>query len=162
MYVIAIVQARVGSIRFPNKVMQPVSVNIPMIEVLFSRLNQSKEIDKIVLATSTDLRNQPLIDHISNLGFEVFQGSENNVLDRYYQAASQYNPDAIVRITGDCPLVDPEVVDTVVNAYKLNNADYVCNTNPPTYPDGLDVEVFSFSALKTAWKNAKLVMIVNM
>jgi glutamate-1-semialdehyde 2,1-aminomutase len=155
MYVIAIVQARVGSIRFPNKVMQPVSVNIPMIEVLFSRLNQSKEIDKIVLATSTDLRNQPLIDHISNLGFEVFQGSENNVLDRYYQAASQYNPDAIVRITGDCPLVDPEVVDTVVNAYKLNNADYVCNTNPPTYPDGLDVEVFSFSALKTAWKNAK-------
>jgi len=155
MYIIAIVQARVGSVRFPNKVMQPVSVNIPMIEVLFSRLNQSKEIDKIVLATSTDLRNQSLIEHISNLGFEVFQGSENNVLDRYYQAALKYNPDVIVRITGDCPLVDPDIVDIVINTYKSSETDYICNTNPPTYPDGLDVEVFSFSALKIAWKNAK-------
>ena len=106
MYIIAIVQARMGSTRLPNKAMQSVSVDIPMIEVLFSRLNQSKEINKIVLATSIDPRNQPLVNHISSLGFEVFQGSENNVLDRYYQAALKYNPDVIVRITGDCPLVD--------------------------------------------------------
>ena len=155
MYIIAIVQARMGSTRLPNKVMLSVGRNTPMIEVLFSRLNQSKEIDKIILATSIDPCNQPLVSHVSNLGFEVFQGSEDDVLDRYYQAALKYGPDVIVRITGDCPLVDPNIVDIVINTYKKKETDYTCNTSPPTYPDGLDVEVFSFSALKIAWKNAK-------
>ena len=126
-----------------------------MIEVLLSRLSKSKEIDQIVLATSLDLRNKVLVDHVSQLGYDVFQGSEDDVLDRYYQAAVQKNPDAIVRITGDCPLLDSEVVDHVVQKYKASKADYVSNVSPPTYPDGLDVEVFSFSALKTAWKEAK-------
>ena len=155
MYIIAIVQARMGSTRLPNKVMKPVGSETPMIGVLLSRLSQSKEIDQIVLATSTDMCNQPLSEYVTKLGYNVFQGSENDVLDRYYQAALQYNPDVIVRITGDCPLVDSEVVDTVIKTYKESNVDYVSNTNPPTYPDGLDVEVFSFKALKIAWKEAK-------
>jgi glutamate-1-semialdehyde 2,1-aminomutase len=155
MYVVAIVQARMGSIRLPNKVMKLVSTGMPMIEVLLSRLSGSKEIDKIVLATSTDPCNYPLIKHVSKLGYDVFRGSENDLLDRYYQAALQQSSDIIVRITGDCPLIDPEIVDTVIKTYKVNNADYVCNVSPPTYPDGLDVEVFSFSSLKTAWENSK-------
>jgi len=155
MYVVALVQARMGSTRLPGKVMKPITTGEPMIEVLFSRLNQSVEIDKIVLATTNDYRNKPLISHIKGLGFEVFKGSEDNVLDRYYQAALKYNADIIVRITGDCPLIDSGVVDKVVNAYKKNVFDYVCNTSPPTYPDGLDVEVFSFSALKFSNIHAK-------
>ncbi len=155
MYVVAIVQARMGSTRLPNKVMKLVNKSAPIIEVLLSRLNKSIEIDKIILATSTESINQPLVDYVDKLGYDVFKGSENDVLDRYYQAALQYNPDIVVRITGDCPLIDPEIVDSVINKYKESDADYVSNTNPPTFPDGLDVEVFSFYALKIAWKNAK-------
>ena len=155
MYVIAIVQARMGSTRFPNKTMKLVSAGIPMIEAVLLRLSQSKKVDQVILATSTELNNQPLVDYVDKLGYDVFQGSERNVLDRYYQAALQYNPDAVVRITGDCPLIDPNIVDAAVRMYEENDVDYVSNTNPPTYPDGLDVEVFSFSALKIAWIEAK-------
>ena len=155
MRIIAIVQARMGSTRLPNKVMLPVNVNTPMIGALLSRLNRSKEIDQIILATSTDQRNNPLVKYVSELGYIVFQGSENDVLNRCYEAAKPHNPDIVVRITGDCPLVDSEIVDSVIQKYKSSDVDYVSNTNPPTYPDGLDVEVFSFSALKTSWKEAE-------
>jgi glutamate-1-semialdehyde 2,1-aminomutase len=154
MKILAIIQARMGSTRLPNKVMSLIG-KTPMIEILLSRLSQSNEIDKIVLATSTNINNQPLVEFVSQLNFSVYQGSEKDVLDRYYQVALQQNPDAIVRVTGDCPLIDPDIVDIVIRKYKASDVDYVCNTNPPTYPDGLDVEVFSFSALKTAWKEAK-------
>jgi glutamate-1-semialdehyde 2,1-aminomutase len=152
--VLAIIQARMGSTRLPNKVMLNIG-STPMIGVLLSRLSYSKYIDKIVLATSSDIRNTPLVEFVNQLNYDVYQGSESDVLDRYYQAALKYSPDVVVRITGDCPLVDPEVVDSVIKTFKMSDVDYVCNTNPPTYPDGLDVEVFSFSALKTAWKEAK-------
>jgi glutamate-1-semialdehyde 2,1-aminomutase len=155
MKIIAIVQARMGSTRLPNKVMLPVGKNIPMIEVLLSRLSQSKKIHKIILATSIDPGNKFLVEHVSKLGYTVFQGSENDVLDRYYQAANKHTPDIVVRITGDCPLVDPDLVDSVINTYESNDVEYTCNTNPPTYPDGLDIEVFSFSSLKKAWEQAK-------
>jgi len=155
MHIIAIVQARMGSIRLPGKTMRSVAADATMIEILLSRLNQSKEIDKIVLATSFELNNRPLVEHVKSIGYDVFQGSDKDLLDRYYQAAKQYNPDAIVRITGDCPLIDPNIVDIVVRAYKENSVNYVSNINPPTYPDGLDVEVFSFSTLKSAWEQAK-------
>jgi glutamate-1-semialdehyde 2,1-aminomutase len=155
MKVVAIIQARMGSTRLPGKVMLPIVKGMPMIEVLLFRLRQAKEINKIVIATSVNQKNQPLVDHVTKLGFSIFQGSENDVLDRYYRAAVLHNSDIVVRITGDCPLVDPEVVDAIIKTYKLGGADYVSNSNPPTYPDGLDVEVFSFSSLKTAWKEAK-------
>ncbi len=154
MKIIAIIQARVGSTRFPNKVMQLI-LGKPMIEVLLTRLNQSKQIDKIIVATSDDTRNDELEKHVRKIGYDVYRGSENDVLDRYYHAAKEYKPDAIVRITGDCPLIDSEVVDSVIEAFKIENVDYVSNVSPPTYPDGLDAEVFSFSALEASWSQTK-------
>lgn len=154
MKVAAIVQARMGSTRFPNKVMQTIG-DVPMLEVLLSRLERSKHLDQIILATSVDPRNQPMANHVKRLGLDVYQGSENDVLDRYYKTAVLYQPDIIVRITSDCPLIDSEVVDLVISAFKENDVDYVSNTNPPSYPDGLDTEVFSYAALETAWQQAK-------
>ena len=149
MKTIAIVQARMGSTRFPNKVMRTIN-NVPMIELLLRRLAGSKRIDKIILATSEDSRNAPLVDHVRSLGYTVFQGSENDVLDRYYQSALSSNPDTVVRITGDCPLIDCQLVDNAIAAFENLVVDYLSNTSPPTYPDGLDTEVFSFQALEKA------------
>jgi glutamate-1-semialdehyde 2,1-aminomutase len=151
---VAIVQARMGSTRFPNKVMQPI-LGVPMIELLLRRLAQAQQIDQIVLATTEDPRNEALVEHGRKLGYPVYQGSENDVLDRYYQAAILNEADVIVRITGDCPLIDPEVVDDVIIAFHEAAADYASNTMPPTFPDGLDVAVFTFAALAEAWKNAQ-------
>src|SRR5205823_5560994 len=128
---IAVVQARMGSTRLPNKVMRPIGGK-PMIELLLSRLAKAKRIDQILLATSADPRNQPLADHVRSLGYEVFQGSENDVLDRYYQAAKPHQPDTVIRITGDCPLIDPELVDQVIGAYETQGVDYLSNTLPPS------------------------------
>lgn len=153
MKIVAIVQARMGSTRLPKKVMKPIS-GIPMIQVLLSRLSKSEYIDQIVLATSEEPQNQPLINHVEMLGYDVYQGSESDVLDRCYKTALLHHADIIVRITGDCPLIDPRVVDSVLAAFKEGKVDYVSNNCPPTYPDGLDTEVFSFTALKTAWEQA--------
>jgi glutamate-1-semialdehyde 2,1-aminomutase len=127
--------------------MKPIG-GIPMIELLLSRLARAKEIDQIIVATSVDERNIPLVAHVRKLGNTCEQGSENNVLDRYVQAARKHKADVVVRITGDCPLVDPDLVDEVIRQFKAKNVDYFCNTNPPTYPDGLDIEVFTFKALE--------------
>lgn len=151
MKIIAIVQARMGSTRLPNKVMKPIC-GIPMIEILLSRLSRSKEIDKIIVATSVDERNLPLIEHVRKLGFTCEQGSENDVLDRYLQVAKIHQADVIVRITGDCPLVDCELVDDAVRRFKSDGVDYICNNYPPSYPDGLDIEVCTFKALEKAWQ----------
>jgi glutamate-1-semialdehyde 2,1-aminomutase len=149
MKVVAIVQARMGSTRLPNKVMKLIN-GVPMIELLLARLARAGEVDEIVLATSEDPRNQPLINHVAELGYRCWQGSENDVLNRYLQAARGAGADVVVRITGDCPLTDPAVVDEVIRRFKASAADYCSNTNPPTYPDGLDVEVFSVAALERA------------
>jgi len=155
MTILAIVQARMGSTRFPNKVMRPI-LGVPMIELLLNRLVQSKLIDHIILATSLDPCNQPLVEHAQGLGYEVYQGSEDDVLDRYYQAACIVQPEIIVRITGDCPIVDPEIVDRAIATFQQSQVDYLSNVSPPNYPDGLDVEVFTFQALFRAWRSAKL------
>jgi len=153
MKTLAIIQARMGSTRFPGKVMQPI-LGTPMIELLLGRLSQSKLIDRIIVATSQDNRNQPLVDCVRALGYDIYQGSEEDVLDRYYQIAAVYQPQTVVRITGDCPLIDPEVVDQAISMFHNSNIDYLSNINPPTYPNGLDVEVFSFNALAQAWQEA--------
>ena len=152
--VIAIVQARVGSIRLPGKVLKEINGK-SLIEILFHRLSQSKKIDKLILATSVNKENDTLANLVEKLGFDVFRGSENDVLGRYYNAAKKYNPETVVRITGDCPIIDPKLVDEIISLYEKENADYVSNTSPPTFPDGLDVEVFSFDSLKEANKKAK-------
>lgn len=157
MKTLAIIQARMGSTRFPDKVMRLIA-GVPMIELLLLRLAGASSIDQIILATSKDPRNLTLVEHVKKLGYPVYQGSENDVLDRYYQAALMYRPETVVRITGDCPLIDPEVVDSVIAAFHEAGVDYLSNNAiPSTYPDGLDTEVFTFSALERASREARQV-----
>ena len=113
MKTVAIIQARMGSTRFPNKVMRTIC-GTPMIGLLLARLKNSKLVDQIVLATSEDPRNDPLAKYVRDLEYTVFRGSEDDVLDRYYQAAKEAEADSVVRITGDCPLIDPAIVDKVI------------------------------------------------
>ena len=147
MKVVAIVQARMGSTRLPGKVMHRIG-DIPMIELLLRRLASATRITEVVVATSVDRNNAPIVEHVRALGFQVFQGSENDVLARFYDVAEKLRPDVVVRITGDCPLVDPEFVDKVVEIFLASDVDYASNIEPPTFPDGLDIEVFTFQALK--------------
>ncbi|MGZ5781092.1 MAG: cytidylyltransferase domain-containing protein, partial [Burkholderiaceae bacterium] len=149
MKIVALVQARMGSTRLPNKVMMPIA-GIPMIELLLSRLSKAQELDQIVVVTSVDERNQPLIEHVQKVGYACERGSENDVLDRFVQAARKHQADVLVRITGDCPLVDPALVDEAIRRFKKAGVDYFNNTTPPSYPDGLDIEVCTFKALEQA------------
>ena len=149
MKVVAIVQARMGSTRLPNKVMKPIG-GVPMIELLLARLAKSKQIDQIVLATSTDELNTPLVEHVQKMGYTCVRGSESDVLERYLVAARQAQADVVVRITGDCPLIDPTLVDQVIAQFKAEGLDYLSNTAPASYPDGLDTEVFTLQALERA------------
>lgn len=153
MKVIALVQARMGSTRLPNKVMKDIGGR-PMIEALLKRLSRSKEISQIVVATSDDARNLPLVDFVRALGYACEQGSENNVLERFVQAGRQHGADVIVRITGDCPLVDPQLVDACVRGFVESGVDYYTNTFPPTFPDGLDVEVVRMACLEQALRES--------
>ena len=149
MKIVAIVQARMGSTRLPNKVMKSIN-GIPMIELLLNRLSHSKELNQIIVATSIDERNIPLVEHVISCGYHCEQGDETNVLERYISAAKKHQTDVIVRITGDCPLVDPELVDECVRRFKIEQVDYFSNISPATYPDGLDIEVFTLAALEKA------------
>ena len=149
--VVAIVQARMGSTRLPGKVMKPL-LGRPMIERLLSRLAAADSISQIAVATSDAYADKPLAEAVEALGFDCYRGSERDVLDRFYQAASASGADVMVRITGDCPLVDPELVNTAVERFLQADVDYLSNVAPPTYPDGLDIEVFTFDALHKAWQ----------
>lgn len=147
--VVAIVQARMGSTRLPGKVMSDVG-GTPMIGRLIERLSRARHIDQIVVATSEEPANIPLVDYVSTLGISTWSGSETDVLERFLGAARSASADLIVRITGDCPLVDPILVDAVIEAFRSGSFDYVSNIEPATFPDGLDIEVFSFAALDQA------------
>jgi glutamate-1-semialdehyde 2,1-aminomutase len=149
MKIVTLVQARMGSTRLPNKVMKPIG-GVPLIGLLLARLSRAKEVNQIVVATSFDERNQPLVEHVKKLRYACEQGSENDVLDRFVQAARAHQADVVVRITGDCPLVDPALVDECIRRFKAASVDYFSNTSPPTYPDGLDIEVCTFKALEQA------------
>lgn len=154
MKVVAIVQARMGSTRLPCKVMKPIG-GVPMIELLLVRLARSSQIDQVVLATSTDECNMPLVEHVQNLGYDCVRGSESDVLERYLLAARQAQADVVVRITGDCPLIDPGLVDRAIKQFKSTGVDYLSNAAPATYPDGLDTEVFSLQALERAGRESQ-------
>ena len=154
MNIVAIVQARMGSTRLPGKVMKSINGS-SVIELLLLRLSKSKLIDLIVVATSKNQENKVLVEHVEKLGFKCETGSENDVLDRFSMVAEKYNADTVVRITGDCPLLDANLIDEVIKGYFSSNVDYFSNVEPPTYPDGLDVEVFSKSALIKAHSEAK-------
>ncbi len=151
MNVVAIVQARMGSTRFPNKVMQQID-GVPLIGRVLERLQGAKRLTKTILATSDSDVEWPLVEYVRTLGYSTFRGNETDVLDRFYCAASLERADVVVRITGDCPLIDPQLVDDVVELLLSSDVDYASNVNPPTFPDGLDVEAFTFPALERAWQ----------
>ena len=155
MAVVAIIQARMGSTRFPGKMLKLLG-DKPLIWHVVHRVQQATLVDKVVLATSINKNNKPLVQEVQSYGVDCFVGDENDVLDRFYQCAKKFKASTIVRVTGDCPFIDPEVIDAVISLFKKNALDYASNVLPPTYPDGLDVEVFSFAALEKAWKEAKL------
>jgi spore coat polysaccharide biosynthesis protein SpsF (cytidylyltransferase family) len=152
----AIIQARMGSTRLPGKVMLEISGR-PILWHVIDRVSKSKLIDGLIVATTVNSEDDLIEKFCNQIQIPVFRGSEDDVLDRYYQCARKFNVENIVRITADCPLHDPSVIDLVIERYRQGNYDYVSNTVPPTYPDGIDVEVFSFKALDSAWRNASLV-----
>lgn len=150
-----ILQARMGSSRLPEKMLKHICGK-SILRLELERLKYSKNIDEILVATTTSKKDDVIETESRSLKVKVFRGSEEDVLARYYYAAKENNVDIIVRVTGDCPLIDPHLIDKMIDEFKKNKYDYISNTNPPTYPDGLDVEVFSFSALEKAFKEAKL------
>ena len=151
MKVLCIVQARMGSERLPQKVIKPI-LNQPMILYTLNRLKKSKYIDEIILATSQGNQEQKLVDVVSKNGYEVFRGEEDNVLKRYIDTYKKYGGDIIIRVTGDCPLIDSFIIDNVITYFMANNYDYVRLDVPNSFIRGFDVEVFSYKTLLKVWE----------
>ncbi len=150
-----IIQARLGSKRLPRKVLRKIN-NKSILEIIFRRLSKSKNANDIIFAIPNNKENLELKKFIKKkLKAKVFLGPESNVLKRYYLAAKKFKSKIIVRITSDCPFVDPKIVDEYIDIIKKNRLDYVYNGHPHTFPDGLDVEVFNIKSLKIANINAK-------
>lgn len=153
----AILQARMGSTRLPGKMLLPVLEDKGALELMLERARRARTLDRIVVATTTLAEDDALAGLCEKLSVACFRGHPTDVLDRYYQCAlSAGRDDTLVRLTGDCPLHDPAVIDRVVEFFASGSYDYAANTHPPTYPDGLDTEVFSFKALERAWSNGRL------
>lgn len=153
MRTVAIIQARMSSTRLPGKIVAPIAGK-PMLWHVITRAGRARTLNEVVLATSDEAADDAIAHLCAQLGVSFFRGSMDDVLDRYYQAALQFGAEVIVRLTADCPLLDPDVIDRGVEAYRMNEYDYVSNTVERTYPDGLDAEVFSLQALARAWREA--------
>ena len=157
MKTLAIIQARMTSTRLPGKILMEIGGQ-SLLEINLRRIAETKNISKLVVATTSLPTDDKTAELVENLGFEVFRGDENDVLDRFYQAARQqsHQPDYIVRLTADCPLIDATLIDKIIQHTVENQLDYCSNTLDPHYPDGQDTEVFKTSALNRAWREAKL------
>lgn len=159
MRTVAIIQARMSSSRLPGKVLHDIAGQ-PMLVRVLERARRAKTVDDVMVATTTDPADDPIVTMCLERGYPVYRGSMFDVLDRYYGAARQARADVIVRVTADCPVIDPEVIDQVVEAFHARRADFACNRLPPpwkrTWPIGLDTEVCSFAGLERAWKEAVL------
>ena len=140
LFTVAILQARMSSSRLPGKVMMPINGE-PMIYRQIERIRQTSAIDEVIVATSTDPSDDSLVEFLLEKGIEVFRGSLNDVLSRFLEIQKGIESTAIIRLTGDCPLVMPELIDRMVAKFYETNVDYLSNTLEPTYPDGLDVEI---------------------
>ena len=154
--IVAFLQARTDSTRLPNKVLKPI-LDKPMIIHQLERTARSSKIDKLILLTSDEPNDDKLANVVKEHGFNLFRGSKDNVLERFYLCAKSLklnNNDIIVRLTGDCPLHDSKIIDELIEAYQNSRVDYMANCIEPLYPDGLDVEVFSFRALQEAYHKA--------
>jgi spore coat polysaccharide biosynthesis protein SpsF len=157
MKTVAIIQARMSSTRLPGKVLLDLGGR-PVLERMVERVRAAKTIDEIIVATTVDPSDNPIVALCQNMQVAVFRGSLPDVLDRYYKCALAHKADVVVRLTGDCPLIDPELIDEVVHGLYDPLMDFSCNRLPPpfsrTYPIGLDVEACTFAALEIAWHNA--------
>lgn len=154
MDIFAIIQARTGSTRLPKKILMKIN-GMTVLESLLHQLSYSKYLTKKIVATTTKTSDDVLIEFLSSLGTDYFRGSELDVLDRYYQCAKYYRAQNIVRISGDAPFIDPQIVDKIVEYFTNSDFDYVNNFNKKNrYPVGAEVEVFTFKTLEEAWKNA--------
>jgi spore coat polysaccharide biosynthesis protein SpsF len=151
----AIVQARMGSSRLPGKVLMK-AAGKPLLELLIERLRLARTLDTIVVATSTAPQDDAIVEFCNRLAVPTFRGSEHDLVDRYLSAANAFGIDVVVRITADCPLIDPAIVDTIVSRYlaEPNDHDLVTNRHPLTFPDGLDVDVMPIAALTHVWRHA--------
>ncbi|MBX9348843.1 cytidylyltransferase domain-containing protein [Chromobacterium piscinae] len=155
MKILTLLQARTSSTRLPGKVLKDL-LGQPMILHQIQRVQRARAIGTLCLVTSTDTSDDLLVETVGQADVMVFRGSLDDVLDRFYQAASLHAPDVVVRLTGDCPLIDPQIIDQALERFQQEGCDYLSNSNPATYPDGMDVEVFSFHALEKAWECATL------
>lgn len=155
MTTVAVLQARVGSTRLPGKVLADLAGR-PLLARVIERAQAIRGVDTVLVATTVAEGDRPVMELARAAGAATFAGSEDDVLDRYYRAARQFQADVVMRLTADCPLLDPAMSVCVLERFLQGKVDYVCNTQPPTLPDGLDTEVFSFAALEQAWREARL------
>jgi spore coat polysaccharide biosynthesis protein SpsF len=155
MTVLAILQARMSSSRLPGKVMADL-LGEPMLARQIERLRRCRRLDRLLLATSTEAADDALVELCARIGVDCFRGSLDDVLDRFHAAAAGRGADQIVRLTADCPLADPALIDALVDLHVAGGYDYSCNTLPPRWPDGLDAEVMRAEVLEAAWREAAL------
>ena len=153
--VILITQARIGSSRLPAKVLKEIN-GISLLEIQLSRVKNCKRVNQIVVATPLGQEQKPIHDICNKVDVQFYEGSESNVLDRYFLAGQKFNAEWVVRITSDCPLIDPILIDEIIEKVINSNKDYGSNTLIETYPDGQDVEVFKFSVLEDSRKRVAL------
>jgi len=146
-FTVAILQARMSSSRLPGKVMMPIN-DVPMIYRQIERIKQATTINELIVATSTDPSDDELVEYLGTNGVRVFRGSLDDVLSRFLEIEIDVQPTTIIRLTGDCPLVMPELIDKMIIRFYESNVDYLSNTLEPTYPDGLDIEIIKASAIR--------------
>jgi spore coat polysaccharide biosynthesis protein SpsF (cytidylyltransferase family) len=151
-HTVAIIQARMGSSRLPEKVLKEIGDH-PLLWHVVTRTSLASSLDETVVATTIEPQDDRIADFCERHGFEYTRGSEEDVLDRYYESAKTQEADTVVRVTGDCPLIAPEVIDQVVRIYRESDAEYV--NNKLEYPNGLDVEAMAFETLECAWEEAE-------
>lgn len=153
MNIVCIIQARMGSTRLPRKVLKLI-LGRPMLALMIERVSMAKKINETIIATTTNPSDEVIVDFCQKSKIKCVRGSESDVLDRYYQTAKSAAADIVVRLTADCPLIDPAVVDKIIEAFLKHypDIDFAGNVQKPTYPDGMDTEVFTFQALERAWK----------
>ena len=153
MRIVGIVQARMGSTRLPGKVLMDMGGKTVLARVV-SRLRRAALVDEIVVATTNSEADDVIVRECRGLTVPFFRGSENDLLDRYYHAALECSAEVVVRVTSDCPLIDPDLVDKTIRVFQDRHADYASNVFPRTYPRGLDTEVFAMVALERNWREA--------
>lgn len=159
MGVLCIIQARLGSTRLPGKVLKKLSGKSVLEHVIY-RVSKSNLIDQIIVATTTNKEDDKIVDECLKIGVNYYRGDENNVLSRYYETAFDKGYETIIRITSDCPLIDPKIIDNMIRYFNNENEkyqlDYLSNSLKETFPRGFDVEIFTFNSLKEAYENATL------